>query len=1225
METEVKSFKDFLQQAPSGPIPFSSTLGQEEEEQPTIPMKSFKAEVTTEMNFGVALEKYKGTPLTKEVILADKDLMGMVRDNIQTRFKDRNLLQGAATAVAGGATVGYGWENMDDEALFETWQNYHRSFAGGQTVTTANELAYGMSADEATKAKLGLGYTLFDSMDNAFVGEGTWSETFDATRDYATAAIWDPSTVISLGVGKAFAAAGGKGAAIALREGAKAAFRGTLAAETKKGVATAVATQTARQVGETLMRQGFKTLGTGVARQKAEDVAFNQVVKANVKLGMTEQAAQAVATQVMSTVGIKGSLQLAKEEALRFGIAAAAVDGVVAVGTDVAFQITKLTTGAQDEYSIPQTAVAALGAIVAPGLYAAAKAAARGIGKLGGFSSYKALRQDFMGKDPVAMLQSMKDKVDLTQVNTNLRSGMQGFLDNLENGLSWPDAKIAGKQTLANIGTVPTVNPSINDFMRRFIVGYVDNTGTTHNGYAQELARAGFQYVQRDKDDNITNFFGDAVQWIDPKIIARAVRGYEKAAKINLGIGYTPKTVSAAFKTAASEAGTNLRTSSLIANLLKKRDDPNAIASILKSDREQASYGAWMLSVWKRMVTSHPATTGANIKGYGGVALMNTTSDLVQGALEFGVGTYRGITGDLAGATEMIRKGKGSLLSAARRGYNVLDWDATLKEAEEFLSFNADAREQLFRQGTGEAGSPQATLKDFKIPDKGIPRGVEKVVGTAQQVTGVVLQDEITKKLSFMGALERQIYRTYGETYETFMSRADKWVEMGTEKFQTEVIARAIDRTARETASKTWGDKKGNTISLQLAKAIEGISNDQLGGYAVPFGRFFNTATATLGDFSMLNAIRHHHKLSRGKLVDASQDEGMELFAKGVAGISTVLATVPYAVEKIENGLAWNQERREDGSVADLTYDFPESFWRMAAQVAAHAWKDRAIPADLMENMLVTYGAGTFRASLDGIQEAKSFLTELASGDLPAAGTTLFDIIGNFMGGIASGMTRPLDPINTAVMTVTGDFAQPDRRQGNVIYNEATRYIDRIFGLDPEEQRNSPLRGPLEKNDLGVMLGGTRSNPENLPAERVMNSIGMSSWKAVKVDGPPELKNRVDGILFPIINTYAEIMLSKHPDFFDLPLDERQNLFATQVQGPAKKKALEELKTGGEDDQLLELTRAISEQGKGKVNKVLNELGYPSLQDILAEEGAREKLETMLYYLKHYEELKFGD
>ena len=183
-KVQPKPFSQVLGQAPAvGPKPFSSLIKVQEQEDPISRYESI-------------MSRYENKPLTKEVILADKDLMGLVRENVSTRFKDRNLLSAGASAVAGGAGA-YGWENMSDEELFETWQEYHRSFAGGQTVTTANEVAYAATADDETKAKLGLGYQLFDRMENAFVGEGTWAETFDATGDYMQAAIWDPITVLS--------------------------------------------------------------------------------------------------------------------------------------------------------------------------------------------------------------------------------------------------------------------------------------------------------------------------------------------------------------------------------------------------------------------------------------------------------------------------------------------------------------------------------------------------------------------------------------------------------------------------------------------------------------------------------------------------------------------------------------------------------------------------------------------------------------------------------------------------------------------------------------------------------------------------------------------------------------------------------------------------------------------------------------------------------------------
>lgn len=1214
-------FKATPQALPTGPWDkFKQAQGT-----PLGPVKPLEEDPVS--RFDQIMGRYKDTPLTKEIILGDEDLMGLVRENVRTRFKDRNLIAGAVTGAAGGATA-YGWEDMSDEDLFETWQEYHRSFAGGQTVTTANEIAYAATADEETKARLGLGYKLFDSMDNAFVGSGTWAETFDAAGDYMQAAIWDPTTVLSLGVGRAFSAGGAKAAAFALREGAKTAFEASVASQIAKGVARPAAEVVARQAADKVLQQGFKAIGAKDLTDQVVAKTLERATKANIAAGMTAEAAKVAAQKAVASVGTRGTLDVAKQEMLRFGVASGAVDMAVSVGTDVASQNVKLLTGAQDEFSIPQTAIAALGVIVTPALAAAAKAGAKGISKVAGknFSSYKALQQDYVGKDPVAIMEIMKSRVDLSKVNGSLRSSMKDFLDNLTNGLSWPEAKVEGRKILSKIGEVPKVTPSTNDFFTKFMFGYTDTKGKTYNGYVYELARAGFKFVPRDKEDNPTNFFGDALLWLDKDVVSNAIRGYEKASGKPLGIGYTPEELSAAYKTSTSEAGYALRLSKVLSEILKNTDDPSQIAKIVgkdEKDAEKSAYGAWVLSIWKRMVTSHPATTGLNIKGWGGLSLMNTTSDLVQGTLEYGAGTFMKIKGDQAAAAKLIQRGRGSLLGLARRGYNILDWDATMKEADAFLSYNSTVREELFRQGTGEAGSPQATLKDFNIKEGTVTSGVESIVGGAQAVTGVILQDEVTKKLSFMTALDRQILREYGQSYEEFMARPDRWLEMSTEKFQSEVIARALDRTARETASKTWSDKKGNSGALLFAKMIEGASNNQALGYAIPFGRFFNTATAVLGDFSMINAVRHATKLARGAKVDAAQDEGMELLAKGISGVATVATFGFLSMEKVENGLAWNQERREDGSTEDLTYDFPESFWRIGAQVMAHMYKDGEVPADLAEELVQVYGAQTFRAGMEGVDTVMQLFKDALGLDGAAVVEGGKGILTNFFGGIISGISRPLDPINTGAMILRDDYSQPDRRQGNVFYNESTRYIDKIFGLETEEQRNLPTKGPNLKKDMGSVLGGVRSTSENSPAESMMGSIGLPSWKVVRWDGEPEVKNRLDGIFAPIVNTYAELSLARHPDFFEKPLEERQYIFKSEVQEPAKKKAEEMLKMGGADDQITDLSRQISSEGKGKVQRVLGKLGYPSLTEVMKEEGAKEKLQTILYYLKNYEDLEF--
>ena len=112
--------------------------------------------------------------------------MEVVRSSLEARFKPVGTVGGVYRGVSGlsGAAIGgtgpRNYRDMNAEEAFETWQNYQRSFAGGQSVTTANEVVYGLNADDEIKHRLGAGYYLFDNMTNAFTGEGSWSEMGDA-------------------------------------------------------------------------------------------------------------------------------------------------------------------------------------------------------------------------------------------------------------------------------------------------------------------------------------------------------------------------------------------------------------------------------------------------------------------------------------------------------------------------------------------------------------------------------------------------------------------------------------------------------------------------------------------------------------------------------------------------------------------------------------------------------------------------------------------------------------------------------------------------------------------------------------------------------------------------------------------------------------------------------------------------------------------------------------
>ena len=105
----------------------------------------------------------------------------------------------------------------------------------------------------------------------------------------------------------------------------------------------------------------------------------------------------------------------------------------------------------------------------------------------------------------------------------------------------------------------------------------------------------------------------------------------------------------------------------------------------------------------------------------------------------------------------------------------------------------------------------------------------------------VRLQDDLTKRWAFGTNVNQAIMRAYGQTPEEFFKRSDAALEMASDKFQKEVLDKAVFRTLRETASVNWSSLPGkeSLVSARTwAKGFEFFTNRTPVGFVVPFGSF---------------------------------------------------------------------------------------------------------------------------------------------------------------------------------------------------------------------------------------------------------------------------------------------------------------------------------------------------------------------------------------------------
>lgn len=1143
---------------------------QPEPTQPTIPAALVPLNDNNFVDLEKILKEYD-RPLIKEDFLADKRLMELVRTGLEARYRPGlgkeayAAVSGLAGGATGGVLSGRSYRDMPDEDVFEIWQNWQRSFAGTQTVTTANELAYGLNADDDTRAKLGANYLLFDSMDNAFTGEGSWGEMFDAVWDYGRAAVWDPSTLVSFGVGRALTAGGGKVTGAAVRK-----------------------------------------LGT-------------EALKKYVATGATSDAAKATLGAVVR------------------GATYAAPDAVIEVGADMAYQNQLMITGAQENYNKAQTAFAAAGAMVIPALMAGGAA-------VKAMRDSPALRDSFLAYedlDKVIATMSKEEAQKAVRDRTNVGAVISAVDENFgkiegRNFLSWEEAKDTARAVVASNFEEMTDAEVMNAFKKHFWFGD-PNAGT--KGYYQALKDAGFVVHPKLLEDNkISGVFGQTITWLSDDVVERSMKNFEEASGRKLGIGYTADSLASAFIRDSSEAGTTLWISSTLDRLekagMRGKDALEAFGAKGETVKDPQRT-AFALSVYKRLLTSHLATTGANVKGFSQLVSLNTAADFVTAGANMAQSAYYKTLGrDADKAALYANRGWGSALGALRRGVSVFSPDIEMAYAQKMFEMNPDIQAKLFRDIAGDSGTRQGVELFNLDPDNVLWKGADNFTKGAQILTMTRLQDELTKTWAFGNNVNQYIMREYGITPEDFFKRPDVELEMASDKFKTNVLEKAAYRTLRETASVNWSTLPAQNAFRSAARNIEALTNRTSVGFVIPFGSFLNTTIATMGDLSGVNAIRMLARQATGQEVDFVTQEGAELLGKAVVGWGVAAYGIPAAKERIEQGLAWNQEVQDDGSIQDRQFDWPNSTIRLFQQVVAHGMGDSTdirdfdranVPDDLWAELGIQLGGQAVRDLDDSYQTLVQAINNFHAGE--GFAESGMAILGPMVSKVLQGATRPFDPLNVAAGIARDGNMNPDLRQGPENFNNAMKYLNQLLPsiskVDDLPRRATAVEGFEDRTDVGKQMLGVRGLRENTLAETMFNSAGIPSWKAIKWNGPAEVKNQMDAIAAPIFEGQARIFLSKNPNYYTLPLDKKEKILA-EMRNAVREQVMQVVENGLPES--LNMLRLLSGADKDKVRRVKDFLGIEGdLESLLEQEDGLDIMRKIKMMVDSYDQIFYGD
>lgn len=1095
------------------------------------------------------------------------------------------------------ALYGDHFKDKEGRELVENFLNAQRGVAGGNSLRGARELFRLSQLDDENLRKVGEMYYLFENKANIFSEENTWAETAEGIQDYARSALLDPINILSLGVGKAFALGGGRAATAAARTAAMAEIRKQLAAGAT------------REVAEAAGRKVFSETGVEVGKE-----ALERITQRTLQQGINRTAIREVGA---STV----------------------FDTAVAIGSELAYQETRIRTGVQDEYSWANAGLAAVGVMA-----------------LGGISAGLASRTGTSGLKPL-------DRMQPESAGTAVR--------NLVKDLTNPDVETNRWSSKVFRGLRGAENLSL-EFWPRLLYG---DSEVGVKGLVTYFMEEGF--YKADKEQRLSDWVGEILRGIpeeDFKALVKGVsdlvgvepsklKGLNAEGKVVSGntvdgfvdimsaqasrfgkglgaIGNASRTLSDAARTYGKEIG-DITPDEYYDYLFdfgigQKKTKSQAIVQALEGSAQRFQNNTI------RMIVSNIGTTALNVQGYAMSTLLNTASDVSIAALHGGKAGLNLLLGNIEGATKAKNVAAAISKAQVQKVKNLLDMNTTYDTFSSLALARPRAMRELMMTIAGGVDDLKAAqqVAGFDPKMTRLERGIESVVDMAQTLNLVKAQDVATKALEYNYWLDRGIRLldpSSGRGLAELSQDSNELLKfMGTEEF-AKIHAKAVYETQRAIFSQSFKDK--GTIG-EIAAMIEDMRNIPGLGLLVPFGRFFNNTIATLMDVSGLAVIR---KLSGGY-----KNRSMsEITARAAISWAFIASIVDTEADNIREGLDWDEAQdAETGEIISYRYSFPFSMLKAAARLLAYHRSGVEVPpeeaADIgnhinqTRDMVYQWEAGEVPQGVPN-QMVKNVFGQLTR-DLVNAGDGVMSVVEEFLRGeanvvesfasllgstgaqVTSAWTRTLEPLNYTMALARGvDFREIDRKQGSELVNNSIRYIDQFLmtvGVPLPEQRYNASSGAATL-DPTKFIGVRSSHLSN--TERVLNVLGVEDFRLNELSGNAEGSNRYNRLFNSVIEDKAT-QLWESDRFRRGDLRTRQAMWEA-VKKDARRQVigLMESQVMRSEDAVLRKSMRISQAYNSRaIEAAMADIG---LDDFDYTDLTSNQLDLLEAYLKHREDV----
>ena len=1008
--------------------------------------------------------------------------------------------------------------DMEAEDVVDAFTKHMRFFNVNEAVTLSEGI-YISKADQDKKKRAGEAYKLYDKLGNVFVNDGL-SGAVDGVFDYISAIATSPSTYFGLGAGKLVSMAGGKAATQAVKKQAQLAYKNT-----------------------------FKQSGKEAAKK-----AFNSVVN------------DAAKTKAYYAAGLTGVADLG-----------------VAVDQDIRYQNVLMEGGARDEYDPFQTLFSAAGAGIGTGLAMSVIPKTKDKTDITGIYK-RTKRARFKTQLGVRLTNEQRAKFSnrfiaaITKAYKN-QDKYQFFRGEAFEGEKFFAQKLA--EDINKNGKVPVFS--------------VDEAGDLK---VKELTKEGGKLIEKDKQF----FSADLLQAIiGNKADGTYILDIAKEAGISLPSGMNQAGQIASLLRDLDEdallrynqmvynrtgihlgdvadsmarnlsAGVSRSIQNFAQGLVAVQGSAlNSSAALVKGNvkhqvveleavarevaegniEKRADIAGYVQNTWKRLLVSAPPTTAANVFGWGQYYTANSVAELFQAGTLGVLGLARG-----AGLTEASKRDLTQALALGKlqsqKLKNFFDPYTTFNTYLEVLEGDPKLKRKLLETF---AGGVERTADRFDINEANVLfRATEGYVDIANRLSGVKLQDSVTKSQMFITSIDKQLRLQKNITFSDAIEKGDF------SELTNDVVDAAMDETLKSVFAKDYTKRLADrnifdmpgSFGSYIARFVEDASNTPGFGFVLPFGRFMNNVVATAYQWNPVTGLLPFMGAAfRGQKLEAT-----EAFGKAMVGAVGIKLAMDFQAQSEAKGLAWNELETGSGDVTDITNMFPFSLWMAGGRymnTIMRGGETKELRADFLKQIAIgqTVTDLQFGNDLTKMFAAMEGLVTQGDGDVVK---NLFEGMAGGAGNVFAGFTRPFDSANRLIGAASGMDTAIDRRQaegaGKLTVN-ASRYVDNII---------ETLRGRLMGEELSVgiregeiydpsplrSITGVRMKQPRTSANIVFGMVNFPEWKVSMYSGIPEHDAFVNRVMTPLLEQESELLL-KNKKFKDASLAKKR-LMADQM------------------------------------------------------------------------------